>query len=159
MHLDMMEKFLTGQTSVVSGASRDRGIGAAICRSLAAAGSNIFFTSWQPYDASMAEPEFPGRFVQELQQQSVDAAWLELDLADPIAPKQLIAIVKRRFGTAHNLINNACYSVKDNYSTIDANTLDKCYAINIRAPILLSAEFVRCAKPFLNSTLPRGAQS
>jgi NAD(P)-dependent dehydrogenase (short-subunit alcohol dehydrogenase family) len=76
---------------------------------LAAAGSNIFFTSWQPYDASMAEPEFPGRFVQELQQQRVDAAWLELDLADPIGPKQLIAIVKRRFGTAHNLINNACY--------------------------------------------------
>jgi 3-oxoacyl-[acyl-carrier protein] reductase len=62
VHLDTMEKFLIDQTSVVTGASRDRGIGAAICRSLAAAGSNIFFTSWQPYDASMAEPEFVREF-------------------------------------------------------------------------------------------------
>ena len=48
--------------AIVTGASRERGIGTAICRALAAAGADIFFTHWGTYDAAMpwgAEKDWP----------------------------------------------------------------------------------------------------
>jgi 3-oxoacyl-[acyl-carrier protein] reductase len=141
-----MEKALSGQTAIVTGVSRNRGIGAAICRSLAEAGANIFFTSWQPYDRSIGsgdEPGFPEKLVQELHKNDVQADWLEIDLSGPLAPQQTIEIVNARFGSSHILVNNACFSIQDDYLTVDSSNLDQSYAINIRAPILLSAAFVR----------------
>ena len=41
---------LSGRVALVTGASRRRGIGAAICRALAAAGADVFFTHWTPFD-------------------------------------------------------------------------------------------------------------
>ena len=41
---------LTGRVALVTGASRRRGIGAAICRALASHGADVLFTHWQPYD-------------------------------------------------------------------------------------------------------------
>jgi 3-oxoacyl-[acyl-carrier protein] reductase len=38
---------------IVTGASRQRGIGAAICMELARTGMDILFTHWTPYDATM----------------------------------------------------------------------------------------------------------
>lgn len=37
--------------AIVTGASRRRGIGAAVCHALAQAGMDIFFTYWSPFDA------------------------------------------------------------------------------------------------------------
>lgn len=39
--------------AIVTGASRQRSIGAAICRVLAQDGIDIFFTHWSPYDRFM----------------------------------------------------------------------------------------------------------
>lgn len=44
---------LHGRVAIVTGASRRQGIGAAICRALAAEGADIFFTCWRPYDQSI----------------------------------------------------------------------------------------------------------
>jgi len=44
---------LRGRVALVTGASRSRGIGAAICRELAIAGADVFFSYWRPYDRTM----------------------------------------------------------------------------------------------------------
>jgi 3-oxoacyl-[acyl-carrier protein] reductase len=64
-------------------------------------------------------------------------------LGDPTALGQLLREVESRFGVAHILINNACYCTSDAVETLSGAELDQHYAINVRAPILLSAKFVR----------------
>jgi 3-oxoacyl-[acyl-carrier protein] reductase len=47
---------LRGRVAVVTGAGRRRGIGAAICRTLAEKGAEIFFTYWSVYDDDSFTP-------------------------------------------------------------------------------------------------------
>jgi 3-oxoacyl-[acyl-carrier protein] reductase len=142
----MTTKSLQGQTAIVTGASRSTGIGAAICRRLAGAGADIFFTTWRPYDEATygaEEWEFPKALVRELRSEGVRAESLEIDLGEPSAAARLFEDVESRFGWAQILVNNACYCTNDSFETLNAVELDKHYAINVRAPILLSVEFVR----------------
>jgi 3-oxoacyl-[acyl-carrier protein] reductase len=141
-----MQDAFRGQTAIVTGVSRSQGIGAAICRRLAARGANVVFTTWQPYDAQLpsgVERGFPEAFAAGLREQSGQAAWLEVDLSLINAPTQIMEFATAHFGTVHVLINNACHSRNDNLASIDARLLDESYAVNARAPILLSVEFVR----------------
>ena len=53
------EKHMTSHNSprrlaIVTGASRRRGIGTAVCLALAQTGIDIFFTHWSPYDSRSA---------------------------------------------------------------------------------------------------------
>jgi 3-oxoacyl-[acyl-carrier protein] reductase len=53
--------------AIVTGASRRRGIGAAVCIAMAEAGADVFFTHWIPYDQTMswgAEEDGPS-YLQE----------------------------------------------------------------------------------------------
>ncbi len=136
---------LEQQTAIVTGVSRERGIGAAICRSLARAGANIFFTGWHPYDAAIwgEKPDFSEPFTTELRSFGIKAAHMEIDLGDESTVTGIIDRVEQLFGQAHILVNNACHSARDSLDTITAEILDRSYAVNARAPILLSVEFVR----------------
>jgi 3-oxoacyl-[acyl-carrier protein] reductase len=134
------------QTAIITGVSRERGIGAAICRSLAETGANIFFTSWRPYDSAMPwgdEPGFPEHLAADLRSIGVKADHMEIDLGDVTAAARVLDQAEQLFGQAQILVNNACYSVRDSLDTITAEILDRSYAVNARAPILLSVEFVR----------------
>ena len=137
---------LVGKTAVITGVSRQIGIGAAIAKTLAEAGANIFTTFYRPYDAEMpwgSQAEEAMAIVADIQQLGVQAAGIELDLADIRAPSQLFEAVEFAFGPAHILVNNATYSVNASIDTLTADTLDKHYAVNIRGMALLCAEFVR----------------
>ncbi|MGV2787178.1 oxidoreductase, partial [Clostridium perfringens] len=46
-------KRLMNKIAIVTGASRIKGIGTAICRELAREGADIFFTHWSTYDLRM----------------------------------------------------------------------------------------------------------
>jgi 3-oxoacyl-[acyl-carrier protein] reductase len=90
----MTHKPLQGKTAIVTGASRRQGIGAAICRRLAQAGTDIFFAYWQNYDRTMpwgSEPTDPRQMQQELTDLGVRAVGFEVDLSDADAPKALIS--------------------------------------------------------------------
>jgi 3-oxoacyl-[acyl-carrier protein] reductase len=141
-----MEKVLHGQVAIVTGVSRPQGIGAAICRELAALGANLFLTGWPAYDQGESlESGDSGldRFLSELRGSGSEVEWLPFDLSLSESPAALWEAVSGRFDRAHLLINNACVSSRDSIATLDAASLDLHYAVNARAPILLSIEFVR----------------
>ena len=51
--------------------------------------------------------------------------------------------VEARVGRPWILVNNAAHSTRDSYETLDAATLDAHYAVNVRAPALLSCALAR----------------
>lgn len=138
--------------ALVTGASREIGIGAAISRELAQAGIDIFITYFRPYDFESGlagKTEEPQMLIQEIQKMGCKAAGLEIDLSEANAPRQLFDHVEATFGPVSILINNATYSMRDGIENLSAEQLDKHYAVNIRAMMLLCAEFVKRSKKHL----------
>lgn len=137
---------LSGQTAVLTGVSRKIGIGAAIARTLAEVGCNIFTTYFRLYDATMpwgSQDNEAVEIIAELQEMGVEAAGLELDLTQPTAPAELFAVVQERFGTANILVNNAAYSTSENIDSLTGQSLDNHFAVNVRGMALLCQQFVQ----------------
>jgi 3-oxoacyl-[acyl-carrier protein] reductase len=150
--LDLEEQpMITGRASrrvaIVTGASRHRGIGAAVCRELARGGVDVFFTHWSPYDQCMpwgAEEEEPDRLRSELQAFGVRCEHLSTDLSVMDAPQRIMQTVEGALGPAAILINNATHDDTDApFDQINADTLDAYYQVNMRGTMLLSIEFAR----------------
>jgi 3-oxoacyl-[acyl-carrier protein] reductase len=137
---------LRGRIALVTGATRLGGIGAAVCRALAAEGADVAFTHWRAYDRRFpwagADDE-PAQLAAALRAQGVRALALEADLADPATPARLLDRVAADLGQLRILVNNAAYSTNDGYAALDAATLDAHYAVNVRAMALLSVGFAR----------------
>jgi 3-oxoacyl-[acyl-carrier protein] reductase len=137
---------LVVKIAVITGASRLKGIGAAICRELADARHHIFFTYWMDYDRAMPwdmESNEPLLLKNELEAKGVKAASLELDLSRSDSAELLMEAVQKELGKPDILINNAAYSTNNDFSDLTAEELDKHYIINIRATTLLSVQFAR----------------
>lgn len=138
-----------GRVAVVTGASRRRGIGAAICRALAAGGAHVLFTHWSGYDDAMpwgTDEAGPEGLREELRAAGVRAEDLEVDLSLPDAPLRVLDEAAEKLGPPSILVNNAAhYSVRygSQYEYLDAAMLDDHYAVNLRATALLSVEFAR----------------
>lgn len=141
-------KRLTHKIAIVTGASRVNGIGTAICRELAQEGADIFFTHWSTYDRRMnyfmeADAEWSRQLMKEMDSLGVRCASMELDLAQPDAPKILLDAVCEKFGSPSILVNNATYSVDVDFRSLNAEILDAHYKVNVRGTCLLSVEFAR----------------
>jgi len=134
------------RVAIVTGASRRVGIGAAICRRLAANGIAIAFTYWPAYDATMpwgSDDDAPDELQRELGDLGVPAIAIQADHSVPETATVVLDEVGTRLGTPSILVNNAAYSTSDGYEALDAATLDAHYAVNLRGMALLSVEFVR----------------
>jgi 3-oxoacyl-[acyl-carrier protein] reductase len=142
----MQQGRLKGRIAIVTGASRRRGIGTAICRALAKEGADIFFTHWSAYDESQSyggDPDWPEQLVGELRNTGVRAESMALDLSDPGAPLRLLEEVEQRLGTPHILVNNATHCEEVGYRDLTADIMDAHCAVNVRGTCLLSVEFVK----------------
>jgi 3-oxoacyl-[acyl-carrier protein] reductase len=137
----------TRRVAIVTGASRRLGIGAAVCKALAQAGSDIFFTYWSPYDQSMpwgAEEDEPDELQKQVQALDVRCEHMLIDLATPDAPDCLLNEVNSHLGSASILVNNAVHDdTTAPFDQINAPIFDAYYAVNMRGTMLLSIEFVR----------------
>jgi 3-oxoacyl-[acyl-carrier protein] reductase len=133
--------------ALVTGASRRRGIGAAVCRALAESGIDIFFTHWSPYDSRMpwgAEQDEPDHLQRQVQSLGVRCEHMTIDLGAIDAPQHLMQTVQERLGPVSILVNNATHDdTTAPFDQLDATTLDTYYAVNMRGTMLLSAEFAR----------------
>ena len=137
---------LKGRIAIITGVSRLKGIGAAICNELAEAGYHIFFTYWTDYDKQMPwsiDLEEPFKIKEDLLKKGVKVSCMELDLTQYDAPEQLFSRVSEQLGNPDVLINNAAYSTNNDYSNLTAEELDKHYMVNVRATTLLSSKFAR----------------
>jgi 3-oxoacyl-[acyl-carrier protein] reductase len=128
--------------ALVTGAGREREIGSAACRALVARGHDVAFTV-PPGGSAAAAP-----LVAELKSAGAAVAVIEADLAEAGAAAEVLDAVAERLGRpATVLVNNAASSPADGYATLDAASLDRAYAVNVRTPALLSCELARRHEP------------
>lgn len=112
--------------ALVTGVSRQAGIGYAIAERLTSQGAKLFLHHYQGYAGS---PDVPH---------------LELDLADPEAPAALMAAAVEEYGHVDILVCNHARDGHDGpLEAMNAAILDAHWAINTRSTILLTQEFAR----------------
>ncbi|MDQ4044856.1 MAG: SDR family oxidoreductase [Chloroflexota bacterium] len=136
---------LEGRVALVTGATRSIGIGAAICRALAAHGAKVAFTSFTAYDAEMYDSDVsePDRLEAELRGMGIEAVNIPWDLAPAESLPVLLNMVEEQLGPLSILVNNAAYSTRDGWEALTAEELDRHYQVNARATAMLSVEFCR----------------
>ncbi|SDK88241.1 3-oxoacyl-[acyl-carrier protein] reductase [Actinopolyspora mzabensis] len=136
-----------GRTAVVTGVSRRQGIGFAVARRLLSAGMRVCAQGWSPHDvelglsggAETASPEFRA----ELGGSAETFSHVELDLAEPEAPAELLRQATERFGSVDTLVLAHARSSDFDLDALSATELDLCWAVNVRASLLLVREFAR----------------
>ncbi len=136
---------LSGRIAIITGASRKIGIGAAIAERLAAAGADIFLTYYLPYDESMPWGSHPAEVeatLARLHALGVRAYGLEANLAQVTTPKHIFDAVEGLLGKPAILINNATNSEQGDIFALDAEQMDRHYAVNVRGMALLCREFL-----------------
>ena len=122
-----MSTSLSGKTALVTGASR--GIGAAIARRLSADGAKVIIHYGGSKDAAEAlSAELDGSHTVQADLLASDgAATLASGVADLLGETKLDI-----------LVNNAGVAKFVGFEDTDADVIDRQYAVNVRAPFLLS---------------------
>jgi 3-oxoacyl-[acyl-carrier protein] reductase len=132
--------------AIVTGASRDHGIGAATCRALAQNDMDVFFTTWSAYDERVygAQAEDNQRLRAEVEALGVRCAYAEVDLSQPDAAPQILDAAGAALGPVSVLVNNAAHDdTTAPFDQLTAAIFDAYYAVNIRGAMLLAIEFAR----------------
>jgi len=125
----MTTYLLTGRTALVTGASR--GIGRAIAGALDRAGARVAVVARGRAGLDEVAAELGNNPVV-----------LEADLADPDVPGRIAAEAEERLGGIDVLVNNAAIAERLPTEELDAQLVDRLYAVNVRAPLLLIAALV-----------------
>ena len=137
---------MENKIAIITGTSRLKGIGRAICLELAKRGCDIFFTYWRKYDDQMpwgVENNEPQLIEEEIKSLGVRCKKLELDLTKKGAIEELFNTVEQKLGHPSILINNATYSTETTIENITAQELDNHYNLNVKATTLLTIEFIK----------------
>lgn len=120
---------LDGRTALVTGASR--GIGAAVARALDREGARVALAA---RDRRALEGEAAGL--------TTSPVVLQVDLASSEAPADLAARAVAALGHVDILVNNAAVAARLPTVDVDAELIDRLYAVNVRAPLLLTVALV-----------------
>jgi 3-oxoacyl-[acyl-carrier protein] reductase len=139
---------LRGRVALVTGVSRRAGIGYAVARRLAALGASLFLHHYAPHDREQPWGDDPGGTEaviagvrSALAVEGASVSDMELDLARPEAPSQLIDAAADAGGHLDILVCNHARSGYGALGTLDAALLDATWAVNTRATILLTQAF------------------
>jgi len=139
---------LLGRVALVTGVSRRVGIGYATARRLAALGASLFLHHYAPHDRDQPWGGDPGGAEavvagvrSALAAADASVRHMELDLALPEAPAQLIEAATEAFGHLDILVCNHARSGDGPLGALDAALLDAHWAVNTRSTILLTQAF------------------
>jgi 3-oxoacyl-[acyl-carrier protein] reductase len=128
------------RVALVTGVSRRRGIGFAVARRLLADGAYVVIHSWTAHDAEQpwgADPDGVAAVLEELGGIGPRLDHVEADLADPASPAAVVAHAVRSFGAIDVLVVNHARSSATTLETVTAEELDRSWAVNARAVVLL----------------------
>ncbi len=132
---------LEGRVALVTGVSRRIGIGCAVTERLLADGASVFVSGWEPFDAEMPWDTDAGGAWSHLQTLPGAAERLhreDADLEDPAEADRLVARTLERFGRIDVVVANHARSSHQSFAEVTALELDRCWAVNARASILLA---------------------
>lgn len=130
---------LRGKTVFITGAARR--LGRAIALAMAQAGANVAFT----FRSSANEAD---QTLKEIEAKGVQALAFQCDLRRPESTQEAVSKVLKRFRQMDVLINNAGVFETANIEDITAEQWDEVFAVNVRAPFLISQSCI----PSLRST-------
>ena len=130
------------KVAIVTGASR--GIGRAIARGLGDAGYAVVVAARTEQERS-AEPAF-ARYatgtvhetVRLIAERGGAALAVPCDVSRADDLRHLVALTRERFGRIDVLVANAGIDCEGTVVDLDAELLDRCLAVNVRAPLLLA---------------------
>lgn len=132
---------MTTQTVLVTGVSRQAGIGAAVVAGLAKVGWRVFATGWRGYDQT--RPWGADPLVSDdafLPHGAV--GWLDADLSLAAAAGQVFDVAEETAGPISALVNVHTYDPGGGIADIDVDEFDHHLAVNVRATYSLCREFV-----------------
>ncbi len=131
-------------TVLVTGVSRRAGIGFAVARRLAARGDRVAVHSWAPHDG---EQPWGADDADAVLHELGRPPGFEADLADPQAPAALIASARDALGPLTTLVVNHARSSTGRLDEVTAAELDRSFAVNARAAVLLTQAFAAQYEP------------
>ncbi|MEM9652447.1 MAG: SDR family oxidoreductase [Actinomycetota bacterium] len=144
---DQVHGPLTGRVALVTGVSRQIGIGAAIARRLHRMGATVHATGWPPHDEEMP---WGGQDV------VLPMPVLRHDVADPDTPAALIDDVHRTHGRIDIVAAVHARSSSQGLLDLTAEELDRSWAVNVRSVLLLARRFAELHEPAADRTPPVG---
>jgi len=124
---------LSGRVALVTGGSG--GIGAALCRALAAEGAVVAV-------GYRDRSELAGSIVREIEDAGGRAASFPADLLVPRASELLVDAVESALGPVDVLVANHGHAHRASFDEVDAGAWDETLAINLRAPFLLARRVI-----------------
>ena len=136
---------LRGRTALVTGGGRRGGIGHATASRLAAYGASVVVHHYVPHDASQPwGADDPAAAVAAVRAHAADGAvvtGVHADLSDPDAPQRLLDAATRAVGPLDLLVCNQALSGSDGPLGGLADELDRHWAVDARASILLAQTY------------------
>ena len=136
---------LEGRVALITGVSRQRGIGIAIARHLGQLGAQLFLHGFTPFDRSQpygAGAEGTEVLADQLQQDGITVAHMEANFLDADAPKKVMNAAVAAYGHVDILVVNHAYGTTEQLlATVTAEEIDYHLLINVRATILLIQAF------------------
>jgi 3-oxoacyl-[acyl-carrier protein] reductase len=130
------------RTALITGVGRGAGIAAAVARRLTDS-HDLVLSGHPAYDAaSGAEGEAEAlALVEELSEGGGAIAWLAADLAEPKAPRRLVALARESLGALDTLVAAHAHSRPTPLGSLDAAEIDRHLTVNVRATLLLVEAF------------------
>jgi NAD(P)-dependent dehydrogenase (short-subunit alcohol dehydrogenase family) len=131
---------LRDKVALVTGGSR--GIGRAICLGLAAQGAKVVVASRTEVDASTTEfTRYAAGTIHDtalmIQAQGGSAVGIKCDVTQADDIRHLVDATLRHFGRIDIVVNNAGIDCESPVVDMDIDLVDRCLAVNVRAPLLL----------------------